>query len=168
MLLDTIKNDERLEKCFKEKCGESGVSANMSSEVNEANYVNINLTQYYKTLRLSSPVATPDCFFLAWCDDETYVLTIIELKSGNFKPRQVEKQFRTCYDDFMSKQFPAYFDRVFKKIDLILVRNLDDDAYKNRAREQLFKVLVNKRFSHNGVTSFIQDKTSPYTISPCI
>lgn len=164
-LLNTIKNDKTLNQYLKNECSERGVSVTI--EMEREGWLNIDLKPYYVGLRRSQEPRTPDCFYMIQCNDESYELAIVELKSGGFRISEIKEKFATCFDDFMVEEFPQYFDRMFRRIDLFLVRTNDENSYRNNAREQLVKVLTNISYTHHGVTAFIQDKMSPHTITPC-
>lgn len=168
-LLNTIKNHETLGKYVKDECEQNNIFASITEEFDEDDYLILKVTEYYEALRLPQIPATPDCFFVIHCGEEVYSIVIVELKAGGFKIGKTWRKFRTCFTDYMIEQFPEYFNRDFKSIDLLAVGDIESHSrYKNQMLEQRFKILKERSSLLFRDDKYeIQFMQSPHTIIPC-
>lgn len=110
-LLEALRADARIQPFLKTECTERGVSATLNPKLRPEQVVIISPDAYYKAQRLARQPKSPDCLVVVQCADGTHTVYVVELKSGDFRAREIQEKFTTCLDDFMTNVLGQHFGR---------------------------------------------------------
>lgn len=169
MLLQKIRQDERLKPLLRDKCEDEGVCVEIDKSSAKDGYIILKLDSFYNTTDFATPPPSPDCFIIQRCaGTDKYGITIVELKgihnSDGFKVENMKAKFETCFQEFMLKDFKNYFNRDFTRIQLYFVSEIE--IYRREAGLKM-KVLENIRFTFRGQKCSIKPYKPTPAIKPC-
>ena len=169
MLLQKIRQDERLKPLLRDRCEDEGVCVEIDKNIPQDDYVILKLDSFYNTIYFATPPPSPDCFIIQRCaGTDKYGITIVELKgihnSDGFKVENMKAKFETCFQEFMLKDFKNYFNRDYTKIQLYFVSEIE--IYRREAGLKM-KVLENIRFTFRGQKCSIKPYKPTPAIKPC-
>jgi hypothetical protein len=165
MLLQKIRQDERLKPLLRDRCEDEGVCVEIDKNMAKDDYIILKLDSFYNTLDFATPPPSPDCFIIQRCaGTDKYGITIVELKgistSDGFKVENMKAKFETCFQEFMLKDF----NRDYTKIQLYFVSEIE--IYRREAGLKM-KVLENIRFTFRGQKCSIKPYKPTPAIKPC-
>lgn len=169
MLLQKIRQNERLKPLLRDRCEDEGICVEIDKNIPKEDYVILKLDSFYNTINFATPPPSPDCFIIQRCAGiDKYGITIVELKginnSDGFKVENMKAKFETCFQEFMLKDFKNYFNRDYSKIQLYFVSEIE--IYRREAGLKM-KVLESISFKFRGKPYKIKPYKPTPAIKPC-
>ena len=113
-MLDKIRAILELKDCFKEICQDENdkLSITVDNQLHPDNYLIVDVTNYYTSLKLANQPRTPDCFIIQRCTNGNYRLIIIEFKKArhgsSIKKEEIQEKLNTCFDRFLCLGEPSW------------------------------------------------------------
>jgi hypothetical protein len=173
MLIQKIQGDPILSKFLCDDCEENGVGISIGTEVQREDFIIIRVDEFYNKTVPKTP-KSPDCLIIQHCEDNRFVLYLIELKAiariQSESLSDIRDKFQNCLSDFMSNRFREYFydtDYDFS-IRLIFVSDPEErsaDRKTEPSRLDHLLALRPCRFANRGY--LIEHKTPNPIIQPC-
>lgn len=158
-------------------CEENGVAVNISMATPKDSYVIIKPDKYYNE-NIPSPETppSPDCLIVQHCNENRYVIYVVELKKiGDMKNQRlshIREKFQTCLRDFMSNRFRDYFYNeeydFLNSINLVFVsmpRETENNSKGRTTRLDSLLALPPCEFANRKY--FIKHKIPNPIIQPC-
>lgn len=168
MLLERIRADEALSKFIIPECCENNISVSISEEIQDANLLILKIDDYYNSLNLERCPAAIDCLIIQKCEDNSYSLTLVELKNitsaKGFTSENMKEKFDTCLNDFMAKRFKNYFNRDYKSLRLYFLSNIE--IYRRTLGLKL-EILIQYSFNWRGRKFMIDPRMPVLEVKKC-
>jgi hypothetical protein len=171
-MINQIKNDAILQHFLCSDCEENGICATIEDSITEEEIAIIKVDGYYNSLHLKCPPPSTDFLVSIDCEEDSYILYLIELKNINspkgFNVGNVYQKFRTAIEDFMSIRFNyIYMNKKYKIKNLLLYFVTDpyglkiagmsyDDYRKKKNTLKVDNILLQKPFVFNGKAYLIR------------
>jgi len=166
-MLDRIKKHPTLSKFLKQECSEQGVAIQIDERISSDDFIIISPDDYYNSLNEKRP-ASVDCLVIQKCNELSYKITLIELKSlhsaHKFDLDNMIEKFQNTLTDFMSKRFKEELFKNYQKVDLYFVSNIE--IHKRDLGLKLDS-LISKTFEYNGKKTMLRNRMPNPTIKPC-
>lgn len=167
MLFNRILEDAKLAFFVRDACEENGICATIDERIKKEHFLIIKPDDFYNSLNIEKRPPSPDCLILVKCekDIEQFCLTIVELKNTKeYDIQNIIEKFRTCFDDFMTKQFKDFFYRDYENIKLYFVS--PTEIYKRDGGLKM-KILMNKKLVFRGKSYMIMPQMPNPAVKPC-
>lgn len=112
-MISEILNHSELKKIIVKCCSENNVEATISSNIDKADFVILKIDKYYTSLLLANTPKSVDCLIVLRCDDNTFMLFIIELRDiknlAGFSAKEIYQKFETTINNFLREKFSEFF-----------------------------------------------------------
>ncbi|MFK7979675.1 MAG: hypothetical protein AB8G86_06815 [Saprospiraceae bacterium] len=125
-LINLLNEDEVLQIHIRPECEDEGLCVDFEESIDKNTTIVLKVDDFYNGLNLAETPASIDCLIIQFCGDNTYKLSLVELKNVErarlINPKNLREKFETTLYDFMSNRFRDYFyNEAFDfKIELIL------------------------------------------------
>lgn len=167
-MISRILRNNTLIPFIEDTCCENGICVTIDEKIDKESVVIIKIDKYYNSLNIEKRPPSADCLIIQSCPQNTYGLTIVELKnitSGQgFDLDNLVEKFNTTLFDFIKQKFRTILDQNYKKVQLIFVSN--QEIYKRDLGLKM-EVLINTRIRFNEKNLMIIPKMPNPTITNC-
>jgi hypothetical protein len=171
MLFQRINDNPALNAIVCAECSEfdeekqTSIGINIDPRIPADDVIILKVDAFYNSLNIERRPKSPDCLILVTCPNGGFALTIVELKNTVlFDTIEIIEKFETCLTDFMTVQFPEYFDIDFQRIHLVLV-SLKESYHREKGLRA--SALMNKRFKFRNKRCWIEPHEPTPTVKPC-
>lgn len=150
-MFENIKRNQNLRNHIADTCCENDICLDFEYNIPSEDKIIIKVDDYYNSLHLEKPPASPDCLILVRCVDGGYSLHIAELKNITtakfYDINNLLAKFDNCIYDFIERRFPELFNINYKTVKLYFVSRID---HHTRDMGINYDLLLAHRIQFNG------------------